>query len=106
MSRSYKKYPLVKYERNCKFGKRQANKKLRNLPLTEKIPSGGKYKRHFNSYDICDFRCVEFKQWRIEKWYSKQKDELYGVKNFTHWADKDNTLEEELSEWKKEYLSK
>ena len=105
MSRSYKKYPLVKCERSCKFGKRQANKKIRSLPVSEDIPKGTGYKKYYQSYDICDYQFVEFKEWVIEKWYSRQKDNLYGVRNYTHWTD-ENTLEEELSLWKRSYLNK
>ena len=38
MSRSYKKYPSGKCERSCKWGQRQANKKIRHTIQT--IPNG------------------------------------------------------------------
>lgn len=105
MSRSYKKYPLVKCEISCKFGKRMANKKVRNLPINKKIPNGGYYKKLYESANVCDYSCVEFKEWVIEKWNSNQKDNLYGVRNFTHCYDEE-TLKEALTLWKKSYLCK
>ena len=40
MSRSYRKYPRVSvyYGKSGKFGRRQANKKIRNLPLDFDLP--------------------------------------------------------------------
>lgn len=105
MSRSYKKYPLIKCETSCKFGKRQANKCIRNLPINEDIPNGRAYKKYYCSWNICDYKCVEFKEWVIQKWYANQKDKLYGVRNYTHYAD-EPTLEEELNLWKKSYKFK
>ena len=105
MSRSYRKYPQLKCERSCKWGKRQANKKIRNLPITEDLPKGGGYKKYFEQWDICDYTCTMFKEWVIDKWHARQKDNQYNVKNFTHWAN-EKTLEEELALWKKDYLCK
>lgn len=106
MSRSYKKYPLVKCEKSCKFGKRIANKKVRAyFKMGKECPNGSAYKKIYNSAEVCDYSCVEFKEWVITKWYATQKDKLHNVRNYTNWADEE-TLEEELILWYKYYKTK
>lgn len=51
MSRSRKKVAVWK-DKNSRYSKRQANKKARRSD----IPSGGAFKKVFQSWDICDFR--------------------------------------------------
>lgn len=53
MSRSYKKFPFCKCERSCKWGKRQANKKVRRYK--GEISDGHEYQKIFNSWEICDY---------------------------------------------------
>lgn len=105
MSRSYKKFPLIKCETSCKWGKGQANRRIRRLPITEDIPNGRAYKNYYCSWDICDYKCIEFKSDIIKKWYATQKDRANGVHNYTNCAD-ESTLEEELVLWKKSYINK
>jgi hypothetical protein len=50
MSRSFKKYPLIK--KNINFFKRQANKKVRKVL----IGNGGNYKKAYDTYRICDWK--------------------------------------------------
>ena len=52
MSRSYKKHPVVT-DRNNKWAKKDANKKVRN---TEDISNGNNYKKHYCSWNICDYK--------------------------------------------------
>ncbi len=51
MSRSFRKYFCVK-DPAGKYMKRYANKKVRH---TKDIPSGGAYKKVFESWDISDY---------------------------------------------------
>lgn len=105
MSRSYKKYPKVKAYESGKFGKKQANRTIRHLPINVEIPNGRSFKKLYESSNIYDYSFTEFKEWVVEKWQSNQKDSLYGVKNGIHWYDND-TLEEALADWKKFYKCK
>lgn len=104
MSRSYKKFPRIKCENSCKFGKRQANKTIRNLPIDFEIPKGRWFKKLYESYDICDYSFTQFQEWEIKDWYRHQAELINGVKP---WRSKsDETLEEALGDWKKYYKSK
>lgn len=105
MSRSYRKYPRVKCERSCKFGKNQANRRIRRIPVDVDIPQHRQFKKLYQSCDICDYAFTEFKDWVITKWNSAQKDKANGVRNHTHWATEE-TLDEELALWKKYYFYK
>ena len=65
MSKSHKKHPVVTCGKN-KDGKKMANKKVRN---TENIGNNGNYKKHFCSWNICDYKC----------WVNKIKEEWWKV---------------------------
>jgi hypothetical protein len=52
MSRSFKKTPMIKLD-NSSFGKKQANKRVRKFD----IANGSSYKKLYESYDICDYKC-------------------------------------------------
>lgn len=53
MSRSYRKTPIVKENgKHKQYWKRQASKKVRHSD----VGSGSEYKRHFDTYNICDWR--------------------------------------------------
>ena len=52
MSDSRKKHKVITCGKNS-FLKKYANKKLRK---NEKIANFSNYKRHFNSWDICDYK--------------------------------------------------
>lgn len=56
MSRSYHKHVWWVYRAWKKWGKFFANKRIRKLSLDELI-NGMHYKRFFEQYDICDYRC-------------------------------------------------
>ena len=106
MSRSYRKYPCISiyYGKSGKFGRRQANKKIRSLPIDYELPKGRGFKKLYNSYDICDYQFTQFKEWAIKDWEKECKDLANGVnmyKNKYH-----QTLQEELNNWKKDYLCK
>ncbi|MDD5650967.1 MAG: hypothetical protein PHF86_11210 [Candidatus Nanoarchaeia archaeon] len=52
MSRSYKKYSLIK--KNNSFEKRYANRVVRRKKLL--FGNGGHYKKAYDSYRICDWK--------------------------------------------------
>jgi hypothetical protein len=104
MSRSYKKFPHIRvwYGKSGKWGRKQANKKIRNLPLEERIPKGSIYKKYYNSYNIWDYSFTEFLEWKIEDYYRCEAHFLNGVTNYKKY----DSLNEALIEWKKWYKCK
>ena len=74
MSRSYKKYPILKYAGNKDYKKR-FNRKLRRTTNIEDIPDGNAYKKMNESWEINDIidRC----SWEeYKKWYPDNKNEI------------------------------
>lgn len=73
MSRSYKKSKVIKVGKN-KYLKNFANRKLRK---NENISDGSNYKKHFESWDICDARFYVTRDidkesiWNNPKWFRK-----------------------------------
>lgn len=89
MSRSYKKYPLVRQEReNLKY----LNRKIRRDKFAE-IPNGGGFKKHSPHWNNWNYR------WSIE-----QAIETYYKREY--FQKKYPTLEEYLIWYKKTVLSK
>lgn len=66
MSKSFKKYPSGKWESSCKFGQRQANKRVRRT--LQDIPNGKAYKKIYKSWSICDYKFVAFLPSEKEKY--------------------------------------
>ena len=58
MSRSYKKYAILKEFESCKFGKRQANKRVRHYKGF--LANGRSYKKVFDTWNICDYKYISF----------------------------------------------
>lgn len=106
MSRSYKKYPRVKCEKSCKYGKRLANKYVRRyLKQGNMLSNGCEYKKLYQSADICDYSFVQFKEWAIDEFYKDQYDIINNVKSWkANYVNK--TLEEALAEWYVYYKAK
>lgn len=105
MSRSKRKYPIVKCEKSCKTGKRFANRRVRRYKGF--ISNGKDYKRLYCSWDICDYYFSIFEEDVRRKWYARQKDIKNGVRNWANGSNYENiSLEEALLEWKKTYLNK
>lgn len=57
MSRSYKHTPRSG-EQKDKFKKKQANKRVRQLPIDSLPLKNKSYKKYTCSYDICDYQTV------------------------------------------------
>lgn len=78
MSRSYKHCPSYKDKETSRWGKKQANRKVRR---TKNVPQGGGYKKLTNRWDIREFRYhVSWNQYANErenpsyrKWYTRYK---------------------------------
>ena len=74
MSRSYKHTPYCGDRKN-KYMKRYANKCIRqSLKNSDYLPSAAKYKKMFESWDICDYfwygySFESYYQKEIAKWY-------------------------------------
>lgn len=62
MSRSYKKTPGF-VAKKIKFMKRQANKRVRRA---KNVSNGSSYKKLFCSYDICDYKFLEYTKEQLE----------------------------------------
>lgn len=105
MSKSRRKFPIVKCEDSCKIGKKFANRRVRRYKGD--IPKGKGYKRLYCSWDICDYYFSVSEEDIKRQWYAKQKALAQGVDDWTLGTNySDMTLEEALIEWKKTYLNK
>ena len=105
MSRSRKKFPMVKCEKSCKTGKHFASRRVRRYK--GEISNGSDYKRLYCSWDICDYYFSVSEEDIKRNWYAKQKALANGVNDWTLGIYYENiTLEEALLEWKKTYLNK
>lgn len=83
MSRSYRKNWILKdSSRKKKIDKRFANKAVRNC---ESIQSGGRYKKVFCSYDICDWRIFWSENPKMGR--NPKKSVLYTYKDYTEKPD-------------------
>lgn len=72
MSRSYQKVPgWTNNGRHTSFAKKQANKVIRHA---EDIPSGGFYRRLYCSWNIHDYRLLEFGNYWVRLWFGKHSD--------------------------------
>ena len=89
MSRSYKKFPIVKDPAN-KGMKRFANKKVRH---TKNIPNGKAYKKVFESWEISDYCWIWTREEAINN-YKQASENSWIRKHF-------KTLEDYLKYWEK-----
>ena len=93
MSRSYKKFPICK-DPAGKFMKRFANKRVRH---TLDIPSGGSYKKCFESWDISDWCWIWTREQAIKDWDRAHANSV----GYSWVRNHFNTLEEYLQYWEK-----
>lgn len=68
MGKSYKKFPFCKCEDSCKWGKKQANRRVRRYK--GELGNGREYKKLYNSWDICDYYFSE--TWKEYQHYCEQ----------------------------------
>ena len=89
MSRSYKKYNIVK-DPSAKGMKKYANKKVRR---TKNVPNGKAYKKVFESWNISDYQWI---------WTREEAIETYNEAPADSWIKKHfETLEKYLIYWEK-----
>ena len=99
MSRSYRKFPLVKCAYD-KCGKKFANKKVRNYK--GELGNNSNYKKLYNSWNIVDYKSTELKEWIIQYYYRRKSFYEHGIITSFEY----NSLEEALIDWKKFYVCK
>lgn len=80
MSRSYKHTPSCKAEKSCKWGKRQANKRVRKFKGD--LGNGKLYKKLYCSWEICDYKFnetwEEYKDWHLHpRWWHEPEEPKY-----------------------------
>lgn len=87
MTRSYKKFIVCK-DTNSKFSKRMASKTVRR---NKNVPDGGKFKRYYCSWDICDYRskAVFYTTEQFRKnWFNKTNSEFDWLRRrFGSWKE-------------------
>jgi len=97
MSRSYKKFPVIKESSRkstrVKSGKQIANRAVRNQ---EVVPNGGSYKKVYCSWNISDYRLIKTEAELKREWDSGAE---YLHKRY-------NSYEQVLFAWKKTYKFK
>lgn len=102
MSRSYKKTPIHKDKSGAKFGKKFANRKVRNYKSG--IPNGKKYRLLYNSWDISDWYSRTPKIEMLADYEAEQNERLNNVMRW-HRGEQE-TLKEAVTKWKKYYYRK
>lgn len=83
MSRSYKHTPYCGLTKD-KFYKKYANKRLRRKKLAHDFQHKS-YRKDFCSYDICDYYCIETKN--FEEYYRRQVDAWHELQRYS-WSKK------------------
>lgn len=58
MSRSWKK--VYGHSDRNPFMKNQASRRIRHLNCDQVVPDGAAYRKYFCSYDICDFKSLDY----------------------------------------------
>ena len=104
MSKSRRKFPIVKSEKSCKTGKRFANRKVRHHK--DIILKGNYYKKLYCSWNICDYIFYVSEDDIKNSWNAKQKALKHGVDSWTFGVESHISLEEALTNWKKRYVNK
>ena len=87
MSRSYRK-PCIKQNKGTKKGKIAANRCIRRSSKHEDIVDGNNYKKHYNSWNITDFKWIMWEIFKHNKnWcstnYNREQDYNKMVNKFT-----------------------
>ena len=100
MSRSYRKNPVVTDNNDSHQSKKLASRSLRRkLKNSDELLKGSSYKKHYESWDICDYKFRKTREEAIEGYYSSCNRYKYFKEEFP-------TLEDYLKWWYKTYLRK
>ena len=99
MSRSYRHTPIIKDNGSRKkWAKRQANKKIRRFKYP--IANGNAYRKHYCSYDICDWAHRWTKEDAIRRYH-------YSGSRWWSWSDDYPTEEDFINHyWAKTFYWK
>ncbi len=100
MSRSKRRTPIVKDHNSGKWGKRQANKRVRREKDFD--GKGKSYKKIYPSYDIHDYITRYSKERAIKDWKDEENNPEYDYRLHQRYK----TLEEWLAAWEKMILNK
>ena len=100
MSRSVRRTPIRKDHNSGKWGKKQANKKVRREK--DFFESGNNYKKIYNTWNIHDYVAYYTKEQAIKDWY--EEEQIEGSSSWRH--RKYGTLEKWLIAWKKMMINK
>lgn len=95
MSRSYRRFHVVKD--HSKGQKQLANRKVRHTYKLDQL-KGGKYKKMYPQWDICDYCWIWTKEDAIASWYEEESEHYNG---YAWRHEKFGTLEEWLKYWDK-----
>lgn len=87
MSRSYRKNAIFK-QKNDSYYKKLANRAVRNKPVDYDIPDGKAYKKLMCSWDICDFRFYEARNFHNYREKMRQGRYMFGY-YFKSMSDKE-----------------
>ena len=79
MSRSFKK-SLVAKEKNNKYHKRSANKRVRRYDGD--ISNGKHYKKIYESYDICDYAFIAINEHEVYDECADKHEKFNRIKDF------------------------
>lgn len=123
MSRSYKHTPIIQDQNNKHFGKKYANKVVRqhnkkeiykaiqsDFEINDFINSGKSYKQLYETYNVCDFKFYKTKENAVCQYESYLKTVCNGGA-WSHYVksilEKYLTLEDYLLlSWAKDYYRK
>lgn len=99
MSRSFKKFTVCK-DQNSKFSKRMASRAVRR---EKSVPSGGKFRKYYCSWNICDYRSYE-RFYTAKEFRRKWHDKTY--REFDWLRGRFRTCKEAYRHWLKWYRLK
>lgn len=111
MSRSYKKYPLLRdclWGDSMKRGKQYFNRRIRRIYKNTELdlPNHNYYKKLNSNYDLYEYTSSYTKQEIIDTWYRQQTEILNNVNSWrAKWLSQ-YSLEEAISDWKRSYKCK
>ena len=100
MSRTYKKNPYITDNSNSHEMKKIASRVTRRkLNSSDSIITGSKYKRFFDSYDICDYKF----RLDLNEAISQYNNDY---NRYSWFREKFPTIEDYIVYWKKNYRAK
>ena len=111
MSRSYRKYPLLRdclWGKSMKKGKQYFNRRLRRIykNIDLNLPNNNYYRKLNSNYELYEYKSSYTKKEIITNWYRQQTELVNGVKGWRAKWLVEYSLEQALADWKKSYKCK